>query len=65
MTERSSVTLNVTLTTEQAEAYSQFLKRVGHSDYRRDSVDDAEAYAMMYAGEQFRIALSQAGYSPR
>ena len=36
-------------TDEQAEAFAQFLKRVGLSDYRALAISDEEAYAMQHA----------------
>ncbi len=65
MPNRNQVQITVTLTTAQAEAYSQFLKRVGFSDYKSNAVDKAEAYDMVDAGEVLRTALAEAGYSPR
>ena len=59
------ITVEVEMTEEQAAAFSQFLKRVGVSDYRNLSVDDQEAYAMQEAGEKIRRALGEAGYTPR
>lgn len=65
MPNRNQVQITVTLTTSQAEAYSQFLKRVGFTDYKANAVDKAEAYDMVDAGEVLRTALAEAGYSPR
>lgn len=59
------ITVSVTLTEEQALAYAQFLKRVGFSDYKNNSVDKDEAYVMVDAGERIRAALHRAGYRPR
>jgi len=49
----------------QADAFAQFLKRVGLSDYRALAVSEQEAYDMLSAGEQIRQALADAGYAPR
>lgn len=60
-----AVTITVTLSDAQAEAFAQFLKRVGLDDYRPLAVDLDEAYAMLNAGEAIRQALRQAGHAPR
>jgi hypothetical protein len=60
-----AVTITVTLSDAQAEAFAQFLKRVGLSDYAALTRDQAEAYTMLHAGEAIRQALRQAGYAPR
>jgi hypothetical protein len=65
MSTPTEVTITVTLSDEQAEAFAQFLKRVGFSDYRSLAVDDAETYAMRSAGEAIRKGLDEQGYSPR
>jgi hypothetical protein len=65
MPNRNQVQITVILTTAQAEAYSQFLKRSGYSDYQFKALDKAEAYDMVDAGEVLRTALAEAGYSPR
>jgi hypothetical protein len=44
-----------------AVALHQFLKRTGHSDYRRFAKNGDEAYA----GENLRDALITAGTAPR
>lgn len=59
------VKLTINLTDDQAEAYAEFLKRVGFSDYRSLSVDHEEAYLMVSAGEAVRAGLRQAGFEPR
>lgn len=55
----------VTLTDEQAEAFAQFLKRVGLADYRSLATTEEEAYCMLSAGEAIRKSLAEAGFSPR
>lgn len=62
---QTPVTITVVLTTDQAEAYAQFLKRVGLSDYAPLAFDQEEAYRMLAAGEAIREALRQAGHAPR
>lgn len=59
------VAVNVELTDAQANAFAQFLKRVGLSDYRPLAVDNDEAYVMLTAGEAVRAALREVGYAPR
>ena len=58
-------TFELTLSEAQAEAFAQFLKRVGLSDYRALAASEVEAYDMLHAGERIRQALADAGYAPR
>lgn len=58
-------TITVDLTTAEAMAFAQFLKRVGWCEYRANSVDDAETYLMRDAGNKIRSALADVGYAPR
>ena len=62
---QTTATITVSLATNQAEAFAQFLKRVGLSDYAALAQDQQEAYAMLNAGEAIRQELASAGYSPR
>ena len=62
---RADPVITVELSDEQARAFAQFLKRVGHRDYISLAVDDEEAYLMLDAGEVIRRELRQAGYMPR
>ena len=57
--------ITVILSTQQAWAYAQFLKRVGLDDYKALAVDLEQAYLMLDAGEAIRYELRQAGYAPR
>lgn len=59
------MTLDINITEKQAWAIAQVLKRIGFSDYRQLSYDDAEAYAALTAGEAIREALAVNGYAPR
>lgn len=59
------VTVFVELNHVEAQAFAQFLKRAGHSDYLANAVDSDEAYEMLYAGEKVRKALAEAGFAPR
>lgn len=60
-----TVTITAELTTAEAMALAQFLKRVGWREYRANSVDDAETYLMRDAGDKIRTALAEKGYAPR
>lgn len=61
----ATVKLPILLTSAEAMAFAQFLKRIGYSDYRAQSVDEAEAYHMVAAGAVIQRALAEAGYAPR
>ncbi|MCJ0764514.1 DUF7706 family protein [Variovorax terrae] len=63
--QHESIPITVYLTDEQAQAFAQFLKRVGLDDYRGLAVDQQEAYVMRSAGEAVRAGLALAGYAPR
>lgn len=62
---QTNPTITVNLSDAQAEAFAQFLKRVGLSDYAPLAVNQEEAYAMLSAGEAIRQELAHAGYAPR
>lgn len=62
---QTTVTITVTLSDAQAEAFAQFLKRVGLDDYTALAINRQEAYTMLAAGEAIREELRQAGYAPR
>jgi hypothetical protein len=62
---QTAVAITVSLTANQAEAFAQFLKRVGLSDYAALAQGQQEAYAMLSAGEVIRDELARAGYTPR
>jgi len=57
--------MTIILSTSQAWAFAQFLKRVGVDDYRALAVDADEAYLMLDAGEAIRDELRAVGYAPR
>lgn len=59
------ITINVTLTDEEAWQYAQFLKRVCFRDYQDRASNEGEAYTMVKAGEKIREALRDRGYAPR
>ena len=53
------------LSSEEATALAQYLKRAGLSDYRQLAIDEEEAYTMQVAAERLRHALALVGYAPR
>lgn len=57
--------IDIDVTDKQAWAFAQVLKRIGFSEYRHLSRDDAEAYAALSASEAVREALAKNGYNPR
>ena len=61
----SAVTITVTLSDAQAEAFAQFLKRVGLDEFAALAVGQQEAHAMLSAGATIRQELAHAGYAPR
>lgn len=63
--QQNVVSITVELTPQEALDYAQFLKRVGFTDYLSNAVDRDEAYRMLAAGEKFRAALADNGFSPR
>ena len=60
-----AVTITISLTSAQAWAFAEFLKRVGLSDFAALAVDQEEALAMLSAAAAIRLELAQAGYAPR
>jgi hypothetical protein len=62
---QNTAAITVTLTSAQAWAFAEFLKRVGLADYAALAVDQEEAYRMLSAGEAIREELRQTGYAPR
>jgi cytochrome c len=65
MTTIQTIAVPLELTEDEAWDLAQFLKRVGFSDYRRNAVDQDEAYRMLYVGEKVRGALADIGISQR
>jgi hypothetical protein len=57
--------ITVELSPEQAEALSQFVKRVSHSVCRELASNDAEAFDMLDALDAIRAALAEKGHAPR
>ena len=50
---------------DQATALAQVLKRIGFTDIRKLSVNDAETYNAQAALESIRHSLAKAGFDPR
>ena len=57
--------ITLEITEQEAEAFSEFLKRIGLSDYQAKAQTTDEAYQMQDAGEKIRKALAEHGFSPR
>lgn len=57
--------IQVELQEEEAWALAEFVKRAGHSDYRRLAASDQEAHEMQDAGKKVRAALAEKGIAPR
>ena len=60
-----SIVLEVELSTQEANALAEFLKRSGYSTFRAFAQNETEAYQMVAAAEQLRRALASHGYDPR
>lgn len=57
--------IDIDIDETQTAALAQVLKRIGYTDIRALSQDDAEAYSAQHALEQIRQALVKQGYDPR
>ena len=57
--------ITLDITEQEAEIFSEFLKRMGLSDYQAKAQTTDEAYLMQDAGEKIRKALAEYGFSPR
>ena len=57
--------ITLEITEQEAEAFSEFLKRMGLSDYQAKAQTTDEAYQMQDAGEKIRKTLEEHGFSPR
>jgi hypothetical protein len=57
--------ITLEITEQEAEAFSEFLKRMGLSDYQTKTQTTLEAYQMQDAGEKIRKTLAEHGFSPR
>lgn len=56
---------NVELNQSEAIALSQFLKRIGFSEFRALASSDNEAYDMQSAAAKVAKSLAELGYNPR
>ncbi len=53
------------LTHAEANALAQFVKRVGHSEFRANAASEDEAYLISDAVAKLQRALAGAGFAPR
>lgn len=58
------VRFNVFMSSEQALAFAQFLKRAEHDDFEACAISERETQNMLQAGDAIRKALKQVGYAP-
>lgn len=65
MSTAAIVALSVSLTEVEALALAQLMKRIGWSEWRRNAIDDEEAYVMRDACERVQEGLAQVGFAPR
>ena len=59
------IKIEVELSEPQAEALSQFVKRVRHDICRELASNDEEAFAMLESMDAIRAALAEKGHAPR
>ena len=59
------IAIHVELPIDEAWALAQFLKRLGHAEYRALAKNNGEADHMRNASYALRIALAQQGVTPR
>ena len=57
--------IRLDLTSSQALALAQLVKRIKFKDLRANAINDDEAYVMQEAVAQIRLALSENGFNPR
>lgn len=57
--------LDLDMTSAEAEALAQFIKRAQYDDFKRRAVDEDEAYLMQDAATKLSKALADKGYMPR
>jgi hypothetical protein len=60
-----TVRVTLDLSTAEAFAFAQFVKRSVFETYREFSVDEDEAHLMLDAVEKLRAALAEKGIAPR
>lgn len=59
------ITINVNLPEDQADAFAQYLKRIGFSEFRSFAKTEEEAYDAQAGAEKVLIALASAGIDAR
>lgn len=59
------VIVSIELTSAEAMALAQFVKRIGWSEMRQCAVDDKEAYEISDSIATLQKALNESGYAPR
>jgi hypothetical protein len=62
---KPEITIQVTLTDDEAWQLAQFCKRITFSDVRQCATSQDETYLMLWALEKVRKQLSEKGYAPR
>lgn len=58
-------TITFELPDDQAQAFAQFLKRVGWEEFKKNAIDDEEAYLIRDAHFRVRNGFANAGFNPR
>lgn len=59
------INMYAVLSSVEAEALAEFLKRVGVSDFRSLARSDEEAYLMQAGAAKVAKSLADAGFDPR
>lgn len=59
------VNFTVSMSSEQAESFAQFLKRAGLSTFSELAKDETEAYAMRDVAAKIAEGFAAKGYDPR
>ena len=57
--------INIEVNDEEAMALAQFVKRIGRSEIRVNSVNEEECYIIRDTIYKIQRALEEEGYSPR
>ena len=55
----TKISMTVSLTDKEAEAFAEFLKRASFMSYKNHSTSDEEAYLMQSAGDEIKEVLAQ------
>lgn len=64
-TDKPTIVIPVELTADEAWELAQLVKRIGWSELRSLSMDDAEARGMRTAVERLGKTLAEHGFAPR